>query len=117
MMKVAHLDIRLDNICGKYDGNEFQAVLIDLDRSKCCTRTYAMSGVKIRPGTSVMYKIPDKLWTLDKVDWIQMGIMIFAFLNSITSAKYHQTTPTPHSKFLCSLVEKGEFNDSLYKQW
>ena len=42
----------------------------------------------------------DTTWTLKQVDWKQVGIMAFGFLNGVTGTAYHSTEPTPKSAFL-----------------
>ena len=55
---------------------------------------------------SVMYNVPDD-WTLDQVDWRQLGIMVYAFLN--TGTTYHSQEPRANSRFLKHLLECGEY--------
>lgn len=112
---LAHLDIRLDNIYGDRNSNEFQAILIDLDRSQPKSVKHARSRLEIYK--SEMYRVPDRSWTLDKVDWRQMGIMVFAILNGISGADYHDTLPLPNSVSLQALIDEGEFNTSLFQGW
>ena len=79
----AHLDVRLANICFKKDGT---AMLIDLDRSR--RRHNTCEGLYMLYGESVMYKAP-KHWTVDKLDWRQLGLMIWRDTSMLL-----RTTPT-----------------------
>ena len=70
---IAHLDIRLDNICT--DEND-EAVLIDFDRMQYFSTSYKYGSYR-----SVMYRVPGgKKWTAKQVDWRQVGIMIVYIL-------------------------------------
>ena len=63
-----------------------------------------------------MYTV-DNDWTLEQVDWKQVGIMAFGFLNGITGTAYHSTEPTPKSAFLQLLVKCGTYSPSLWGCW
>ena len=101
---VAHLDIRLGNICIDGAPGTFVAKLIDLDRSHSAGMPFLVSDVS--KYTSVMYKGKDD-WTLGQLDWRQLGIMIFGFLNNTPSVSYHSSEPKPNSGFLKGLVDDG----------
>jgi len=69
-LEVAHLDIRLENICFKESDGEFSAVLIDLDR---CAPVSKRSDF-IMYSKSCMYQKPAGEWfTNEKFDWMQLG--------------------------------------------
>lgn len=62
-----------------------------------------------------MYQVKDRMtWTLGQLDWRQLGIMVFAFLNSLSAGSYHKTEPDPTSPFLKGLVQDGVYERSLY---
>ena len=56
-------------------------------------------------------------WTVDCVDWRQVAIMIYAFMNSITSKDYHSKEPQPKSEFLKSLYVNGKYVENLRVSW
>ena len=65
--KLAHLDIRLDNVC--FDCN-FEAVLIDLERAE---RVGRRLPEYFRDSESCMY---DRTKTVVEHDWMQLGWML-----------------------------------------
>lgn len=108
----AHLDVRLANICFKIDG---RAMLIDFDRS--CPKDNPCKGLFIRYGMSVMYKAPDH-WTVDVLDWRQLGIMICSLLDEQRSyALYHSHEPSVTAGYLKALLMDGENRESLLCEW
>lgn len=109
---IAHLDIRLENICFKSDGT---AVLIDLDRS--CEMTYLAKFLSSQWGNSEMYICPDKVWTAEKMDWRQLAIMILAILNGTDKAGYHQRPADFHHRFFEDLFNEGVYKDDLRRSW
>ena len=98
---VAHLDIRLDNICFK----DNSAVLIDFDRSaslkECADFLQSEWG-----SSSAMYKVP-RNWTNEMVDWRQLGIMLLAILNETDEEHYHEEPTDFKHNFFRKLVEEG----------
>lgn len=110
---VAHLDVRLENICNN-SGTGIR--LIDLDRSEMSTRTVNMCQCMLLADTSVMYQV-DSTWTLDRVDWKQMGIMVFAVMNGVKGTTYRTADPRPQTKFLTHLITNGEYREDLYDHW
>ena len=66
---VAHLDVRIPNICftKDYDG-KYMVKLIDLDRCKYVTATTGSSY------EGEMYRAPDS-WTCKQLDWKQLGLL------------------------------------------
>ena len=112
--KIAHLDIKLGNICIDGAPGTFVAKLIDLDRSQNAGKPFLKSNVF--KYTSVMYK-GKKDWTLGQLDWRKLGIVIFGFLNNTPSVSYHSSEPKPNSGFLNGLVDNGIFNQDLFLKW
>lgn len=111
---IAHLDVKLANICIDNNMDHPGVKLIDLDRSQRATLTFGVSGLTTLYRESVMYKADDS-WTLQQVDWRQVGIMAFAFLNGIIGTSYHSTEPEPNSDFLHTLVRQGNYIPGLYE--
>ena len=97
---IAHLDIRLDNICT--DEND-EAVLIDFDRMQYFSTSYKYGSYR-----SVMYRVPGgKKWTAKQVDWRQVGIMIVYILTDHLY-DYHEKIPPYRHPFIKELIEEGE---------
>ena len=88
---IAHFDVRLANIY-LTDTADLGVKLIDLDRSEEATKVFECSLVSTKYRGSVMYKANNH-WTLGQVDWRQLGIMVYAFLNNITGNAYHSQEP------------------------
>ena len=112
---LSHLDVRLPNIC--FD-NEFNAVLIDVDRSEECN---------VYPGISsemegCMYQKPELLlqkdFTGERLDYIQLGWMVAWILDSSKITDYNervwekQCRAIQNDHFLNELVNKGTYNQS-----
>ena len=97
---IAHLDIRLDNICtDEHD----KAVLIDFDRMQYFSTSYKYGSYR-----SVMYRVPGgKKWTAKQVDWRQVGIMIVYILTDHLY-DYHEKIPPYRHPFIKELIEEGE---------
>ena len=75
---IAHLDIRLPNICFRKDGT---AVLIDLER---CKNT--ISSVWIEESSSCMYR---EEYSQEQIDHLQVYWMAFWILSHPTDLDYH----------------------------
>ena len=94
-MKLAHLDIRIDNVCF---GPDNTAVLIDLDRSRPVD---TLVDDLLRYGDSAMYTTPttsaESWWKAENLDWKQVAIMVYAIQKRVTSTEeYHQISiPQP----------------------
>ena len=100
---IAHLDIRLENICFKDD----DVALIDFDRSQ---RTTNMAKfLQSSWGSSVMYTLPDpdSDWTVDKMDWRQLAIMILAILNDTPAEQYHLEPTNFRHAFFHKMYTEG----------
>lgn len=70
---LAHLDVRVPNVCFKITGTQFIAVLIDIDRCALATST------KKPPYTGNLYNLPDG-WTVDRLDWKQLGLLAMSVM-------------------------------------
>ena len=68
---LAHLDIRLENIC--VDDETNQLILVDLDRSRRSSEN--VRYVRRLYGTHEMYNGLNT-WTVSELDWKQVGLMI-----------------------------------------
>ena len=112
---IAHLDVRLANIC-LTDTDDLDVKLIDLDRSEQASTFYEYSIVSTNYRASVMYKA-DNGWTLGQLDWRQLGIMVYAFLNNITGNSYHSQEPMAQSDFLKYLLKGGHYVPALCQAW
>lgn len=88
-IKLAHLDVRIPNICFKLEGVRHIAVLVDLDRSCSATSTLVPSF----DGES--YKKPPT-WTLQKLDWKQVGLMAENIMHG-------------HGEFVSKLINQGRY--------
>ena len=114
--KMAHLDIRLPNIC--FDGNG-EPVLIDLDR---CMHIEASAFKANKYGKSVMYSIPREIisCTVRNLDWLQVGLLICSLLDEHEESMkdYHADLPVlDGGTFLYSLVNLGEYVPDQHKTW
>ena len=104
---LSHLDIRLPNICFE---SEFNAVLIDLDRSEECN---------IYPGISAemegcMYQKPELLLQKDFtgkcLDYIQSGWMVAWILDSSKTTEYNERVWEKH----CRAIQNDSFQWLLW---
>ena len=112
---IAHLDVRLANIC-LTDTDDLDVKLIDLDRSEQASKLFEYSIVSTNCRASVMYNA-DNGWTLGQLDWRQLGIMVYAFLNNITGNSYHSQQPMAQSDFLRHLLKDGDYVPALREAW
>ena len=115
--KIAHLDIRLENIC--YDVNLSKALLIDFDRS--VEEALFLSNpayLEETYGKSIMYRVPTT-FDIDadhsNLDWRQFGIMLCYILEP--NEDYHHTEPKPQNRFLKELVQRGVYDPDLHDEW
>lgn len=115
---VAHLDIRLENVC--FNTND-EAVLIDVDRS--CPKLQDASKLFMLYSRSSMYKVPGQ-WTCEKLDWRQFGILLtdispgscsHYFINKLTDCGELL------SEFKCILCMSffcaGEYDAQAHQSW
>ena len=107
-LDIAHLDIRLENICIDY--NSSKVMLIDLDRSRkasvCDHTVYDLYG------RHEMYKFESSEWTLSHLDWKQVGLMIEAIIESpheanIESPHEANIEPPQRHEFIQELIKRG----------
>ena len=110
---IAHLDLRLANICISTN-TPLSVKLIDLDRSDKAIKPFCYSSLTFH--ASVMYKVATPEWKLSQLDWRQLGIMVHAFLNNIHDG-YHSIEPDPKSPFLKRLVKQGEYDRERHAKW
>lgn len=103
--------MRLPNICFTSSEN----LEVNLDRWEPVFRRYGNTALR-RFVASVMHQAR-KDWTVDRVDWRQLGIMVHAFLNNITGHAYHTQPPHAKSRFLKQLVNEGEYIPELFATW
>ncbi len=113
--KICHNDIRLENVCF---GNEFQPILIDLDRcTELCKDPYSLFGSS---ADSCMYDISElpQLQSGEKTDFFQVGWLVAWVMNE-EDENYHdrewktQPESIKNNKFIKKLVEEGFYDASL----
>ena len=101
---LAHLDVRLENIC--FDEAN-RAVFIDLDRSE-----QADSSVSFKR-KSLMYTYVES-WTYKQWDWRQLGLLLVRVLQPVSSAEEYHTkepdfrNPSLEHAFLRTLYHDGK---------
>lgn len=102
---LAHLDLRLENVC--FEPDSHRAILIDLDRSGPKNHPFEKYNL---PPASTMYTPPDTTWALEKVDLMQLGLMFCYILDDSTDLPtfhYHSYNPATVSRlhpYLLSLL-------------
>lgn len=103
--EMAHLDVRLDNICFDEQG---KPVLIDPDRM----RTTDVDAQSLESEyTSVMYRPGNASWMVDHLDWMQLGYMIADVLEDGKSPDYHTMIVGDEilmDNFIRTLIQEGE---------
>lgn len=109
--EIAHLDIRLDNIC--FNDND-EPILIDLDRSEKVTKLAKFNIY----GKSNMYTYKEG-WTAENLDWRQLAILLHYILLSdeeVASKRfdYHalDASSSPHD-YISKMYSEG--NTMCYK--
>ena len=92
--KVAHLDIRLENICVDDESNRL--ILVDLDRSRPIF--VIAEDVRVLYGNHEMYCGPagSHNWPVSMLDWRQVGLMF-------------KTRVLINHEFVTKLIEEGMF--------
>ena len=92
--KVAHLDIRLENICVDDESNRL--ILVDLDRSRPIF--VIAEDVRVLYGNHEMYWGPagSHNWPVSMLDWRQVGLMF-------------KTRVLINHEFVTKLIEEGMF--------
>ena len=104
---LAHLDIRLENVC--FD-TENRAILIDLDRSQKVDEIVHTVVAK-----SLMYPIRND-WVYRQWDYVQLGLMIARIICPVSSAEYHTVEPPLNHGFLEKLYREGENKIIVFTQ-
>ena len=109
---LAHLDIRLDNIC--FD-TENRAIFIDLDRCQNVDDTVCAEVAK-----SLMYPFHNG-WVYRQWDYVQLGLMIARFICPVSGAEYHTveplwSLPPLNHGFLEKLYREGENKRIVFTQ-
>ena len=98
---IAHLDIRVENICFNESNH---AVLIDLD----CSQKASHSLVSRPDSGSLLYIYKDG-WTYKQWDYVQLAIMIGRIVEpAINKSEYHTRIPTFKHKFLDKMFHEGQ---------
>ena len=123
-INLAHLDVRLENICFNDANDMGSAILIDLDRSKPAQDNYEGDTTY---KSSCMYTVPEELQTSivtnSTMDWVQLGFMlIWILLKDVPESKdvteYHGMKSALISKlnvnrncktFLQNLALRGKY--------
>ena len=111
---LAHLDIRLANVCFDSDN---RAILIDLDRCKDVNNcALAMVGTK-----SLMYPYHSD-WVYGQWDYVQLGLMIACIICPVSAAEYHTveprwSQPPLNHGFLEKLYREGVMEEDLFDSW
>ncbi len=100
---LAHLDIRLENVCFDHDNT---VVLIDLDRSLNVDDT--VTSMLSRP--SLMYPFV-RGWTYRHWDWRQLGLMVAHIESPGNKDEYHSVIPDFNVSLLNHEFLKKLFND------
>lgn len=109
--RIAHMDIRLENICFRRQDGIGTAVLIDFDRSEDVNKK--IPG-EIVYGDSTMYKVGtgNSSWTCENTDWRQLAILIIAVKYRTGGRKYvgyHQLEANATDpSFIYKLYDAGE---------
>ena len=106
---VAHLDIRLPNICFVNEKSKFRVMLIDLDRSR------PSEHIEANVYIGEMYEKVKEDWCYAQLDWKQFGLLIARIVypdtedEEIVSKRLFENYP-----FMCELVERGNWEESLF---
>ena len=118
---IAHLDVRLPNICFK----DQTVILIDLDMCDDAYRNCSM--VSFHHRTSDMYKTlsPGHKLTNKQADWRSVGMMICYILDEkLEPERYHEMLSKNlvqpeirNEPFVKHLLEKGEWDGKLYRNF
>ena len=106
---IAHLDLRLPNICFT---PHYLVKLIDLDRCEPASDT--TDGVETMFCASDMYRASGDDWTCKHLDWKALGMLIcFVLEDALENCDYHQMleqnkaqSPSSH-RFVEDLVQQG----------
>ena len=108
--RIAHLDVRLDNVCFHND----TVTLIDFDRSQSVAES-SVQGY----GNSFMYTFPEQHEKSERsiklLDWKQLGILIFSIMHGKTQTDLQAKDFKSETggTLVASLVHKGVWNAGL----
>lgn len=83
---IAHLDIRLENICVRRDNDDYHPIFIDIDRSQL--KSKRASFLYIKYSRTAMYKCGDSSWTCENLDWKQLGLLISLILDENEESRH-----------------------------
>ena len=112
--KTAHLDVHRQNVCFAKGDKNFIVVLIDLDASTPIApfEGSPTCGERYKPPSSLQHSAA--LWTSDRTDWKQLGLLAarILFPGFDNKAIVHQRL-YEDDDFLCSLIDNGEWNKRL----
>lgn len=100
---MAHLDVRIENVCFDQDNN---IVLVDLDRSQQVDNVVRSVTTK----ESLMYPVI-RGWTYRNWDWRQLALMIVHILGPRSSNDYHTVEPNFSTPSLDHVFLKTLYND------
>ena len=81
---VAHLDLRIENLCVSGTMDNFYVVIIDLDRSDVSATSARQ--VKSKYQASRMYNLT---WTAENLDWMQVGIILERVFGEVIECIFH----------------------------
>ena len=102
-INIAHMDIRLENVC--IDQERQSVILIDLDRSVAVNETLPEDMMY---GKSEMYTEGKEEWCCGNADWRQLSILIINILNTNPMVGYHELTATDrHDLYIQNLFHEG----------
>ena len=110
--RIAHLDVRLDNVCFHND----TVTLIDFDRSQSVAES-SVQGY----GNSFMYTFPEQRGesesSIKLLDFKQLGMLIFSIMHGKiqTDLKAKDFKSETGDTLVASLVHKGVWNADLAK--
>ena len=99
---VAHLDVRLENICFKAPHT---VVMIDFDRHMDADKPASLS---LTYEGSVMYEAHEG-WVCGNLDWKQLGLMILWVIRSDNYDYHHADFKNEQDAFLKGLLFEGQF--------
>ena len=119
-LKLSHNDVRLPNICFN---QQFEAVLIDLDRCYCIDYFDRMLNLHPYVGSGqygCMYEMLATYTTGEEQDFLQLGWLIARILNpggdEHDRAWVNQPKHIQDNEFVRLLVQKGDYKSELLQQ-
>ena len=111
---LAHLDVRLGNVCFDSDN---RAILIDLGRCQNVNDD-VVANVATK---SLMYPYHSN-WVYGQWDYVQLGLMIARIICPVSGAEYHTveprwSQPPLNHGFLEKLYRTGVMEEDLFDSW